>query len=70
MLIGLGVYMGLLLLRAMRFPVIKEIPWKFLVLWPLITGLVMLIVRVFSYVFYLALFIAGMYFLIWLFGYA
>lgn len=64
-----GIYVGLLILRAVKLPVIREIPWKWFILWPIIALFAVVLLRILQYAFYFAAFLALMYGLAWLAGF-
>jgi CBS domain containing-hemolysin-like protein len=42
----IGIYLLLIILRAVGTPVLKEIPWPWFFLWPLVLFVVMLVIRI------------------------
>ena len=62
----LGIWILALVLRALRFPVLREIPWPWLFLWPLVAWVLMFVIRILEYIFYFLFFIGFMWLLVWL----
>lgn len=46
----IGIYFLLIILRAIGTPVLKEIPWPWFFLWPLVLFFVTLIIRILYFV--------------------
>jgi len=46
----LGIYVLIILLKLIGIPIIKEITWPWIFLWPLIGAIIMLFVRIIGYV--------------------